>query len=329
MQHEGKKKNTNATQQDDPVEDSVTTPLLNHRLNIRTMCSDMLPTEVRTSNTVAALFLGEDSRAEQALFEIGVRSRGAQKIMWGLWFTGAILGLLVVGEVLPLHLVWVSTLMLPLSLVTTLLFSVDVLRSLCSSLDLYVLLILQFAFFVDGIYYCLADKRCIFWCCYLPTAISSLFVDAYPAKFRGVFAQLFFSVNIGMLVIWNLLLAFKWHIFWTPKGGMMNMSFMLHHVSDQVALGVFYCRHLWVSTFNPEYFVMIHASVCTKHDTVEVSYEIEDGMEVCRAFIPCRKSEVKLQKSISRKSECIKTLSPDTEKAPVEVKIDKKAPVEC
>lgn len=286
------------------AEASAETPLLGKRTahhKIRTIECDMQPMEVRTSKTVAAMILGEASDTEGMMFEIGVKSRAGQGLLWSLWFIGACVGISAVGEALPIHFVWVSLLMLPLALVTTFLMSCDVLRSLFSSLDVYVLGILQFAMFVDGIYYCGADRRSIFWGCYLPTMCASLFVDAYPAKYRDVFAKLFFSASLIILIIWNLLLVYKYNAFGNMSK-MVSLTFLLHHIADQLTLLVFYCRHLWVSTFTPEHFVMIHASVRTKHEQLELAYDIEDGMEVVRAWAPHRRSEVKLQSSRNEKT---------------------------
>jgi len=348
------------------AEASAETPLLGHHpsLKIRTMECDMQPMEVRTTKTVAAMILGEASDTEGMMFAIGVKSRAGQGLLWSLWFIGACVGISVVGEALPMHFVWVSLLMLPLAMVTTFLMSCDVLRSLFSSLDVYVLGILQFAFFVDGIYYCGADRRSIFWGCYLPTMFASLFVDAYPAKYRDVFAKLFFSASLIILIIWNLLLVYKWKAFGNMSK-MVSQTFLLHHIADQLTLLVFYCRHLWVSTFTPEHFVMIHASVCTRHEQLEMAYEIEDGMEVVRAWAPQRHTAVKLQSGRNEKSSpkgtpkgtptgTPKSRSRSPSQDPVEhqqgqetatkntleassennakidkAKIDKKAPVEC
>jgi len=237
------------------------------------MCADMEPTEVRTSRTVAAVFLGEGSHIERAMFEIGVRSRAAQGVLWGMWFLGTFVGLLVVAETLPIHFVWMSFLMLPLPLVTVCLLSVDLLSHIFVSLDVYIILILQFAFFVDGIYFCRADRRFVFWCCYLPTMCAALFVDAYPAKYRHLFAKLFFIASLVILVTWNLLLIFKWKAFGTSLK-LINISFALHHISDQATLSVFYCRHIWASICNFDHFVMIHAPVLTRKDV----HEVEDGI---------------------------------------------------
>lgn len=323
---------------------SVTTPLLkkHESLKARTMEADMQPIEVRTSASVTAYILGEDSNVEGMMFEIGVKSKAGQGLLWSLWFVGACVGLLGVAEALPIHFVWGSLLMLPLALVTTLLMSRDVLRGLFKSLDVYVLGILQFAFFVDGIYYCGADLRSIFWACYLPTMFASLLVDAYPAKYRDVFAKLFFSASLIILIVWNLLLVYKWKAF-GDFHKMVSLTFLLHHIADQLTLLVFYCRHLWVSSFTPEYFVMIHASVCTRHEQLEFDYDVEDGHEVIHAWAPQRRSEVILQSSRNEKNSpkdtptgTPKSRSRSPSQDPVEhqgtegaTKIDKKAPVEC
>lgn len=228
----------------------------------RTIYSDMVPKEIKTSKTVAAMFLGEHSTAESMMFKIGVKNRGYTDILWSLWFIGAIFGLLVVGEAIPAHFVWVSLLMLPLPVITMFLLSVDLLSEIVVSLDLYVIYILQFALFVDGMMYCRADLRRVFWYCYLPTMVVSGLVDAYPAFKRAFFAKLFFGAALAILIIWNCFMAFKWEVF-GHVFKMSNLSFMLHHISDTLTLLVFYARHLWCSIYRPNYYVMIKAEVLT------------------------------------------------------------------
>lgn len=234
----------------------------------REIFSDMTPIEISTKRTVAASFLGEDSSIEALMYEIGVRNSYMQCVLWGMWYFGAITGMLVVSELLPLSCVWASILMLPLPFVTVLLLSTDLLAQILVSMDLYIIYILQFALFVDGIFYCQADRRRIFWYCFCPTMIASGLVDAYSAKYRPLFAKLFFSASICILVSFNCLMIFKWQVFGSA-GKLVNISFALHHISDQLTLFVFYSRHLWCSVFSPEHYVMIKADVRTRrHESV-------------------------------------------------------------
>lgn len=234
----------------------------------REIYSDMVPIEISTKRTVAASFLGEDSSIEALMYEVGVRNQRMQGVLWGMWYIGAITGMLAVAEVVPVTCVWASILMLPLPVVTVLLLSTDLLAEILISMDLYIIYILQFALFVDGIFYCQADLRRIFWYCFCPTMIASGLVDAYSSKYRPLFAKLFFSASICILVSFNCLMIFKWQVFGTA-GKLANVSFTLHHASDQLTLFVFYCRHLWCSVFNPEHYVMIKADVLTRrHENV-------------------------------------------------------------
>lgn len=234
----------------------------------REIYSDMIPKGISTRNTVAAMFLGEDSQIEHMMFEAGVKNQHMQGVLWGMWYIGAIIGMLTVAEVAPLGCVWASLLMLPLPAVYGLLLSTDLLGEILISMDLYIIYILQFALFVDGIFYCGADLRRIFWYCFAPTMIASGLVDAYSAKYRPLFAKHFFSASICILVSFNGLMIFKWQVFGSA-GKLVNVSFALHHISDQLTLFVFYCRHLWCSVFSPEHYVMIKADVRTRrHETV-------------------------------------------------------------
>lgn len=237
---------------------SASMPLLK-KSRTRRICPDMKSIAVKTSHTVASVILGELSYAEHILFVVGVKNKYATGALWCLWTIGAIVGLLAVGQALPLNFVWVSTLMLPLPILTILLLSVDLLHELMQSMDVWIISILQVALFVDGIYYCRADIRRVFWYCYLPTMISSVLVDAYPAKYRPVFTKLFFVSALVILVVWNCFMIFKWEA--VAVNSLNNIAFTLHHVADQFTLLVFYIRHLCCSFYRPSYFVMIKADV--------------------------------------------------------------------
>lgn len=235
---------------------------LNSKWKVRTIFSDMMPREIKTTRSVASIFFGENSTVEHYMFLFGVKNQRATTILWVMWYIGAITGLLVVGRALPLYWVWASLLMLPLPAVTIILLSVDLLEEIMASIDVYIIWILQFALFVDGIYYCKADLRRVFWYCYLPTMAAAGLVDAYPAKFRPLFGTLFFSASLVILLIWNCFLVFKWEVFGDPTK-LTNVSFALHHVSDMLTLLVFYSRHLYCSIFRPNYYAMIKADVMT------------------------------------------------------------------
>lgn len=239
------------------------TPLLSDReLRHRVIYCDMSPCDISTRKTVASLLLGEGSKTEEHLFHMGVRSHHAQGVLWGMWFVGAAIGLFAVADAIPVGFVWASLFMLPLPVVTIMLLSVDLVCQLAASMDMYIIYILQFALLVDGIYYCNADLRRIFWYCYVATLFASGLVDAYPAKYRALFAKLFFSSALCILAIWNFFLVFKWEVFGS-HAKLVNISFTLHHLSDQLTLGVFYSRHLFCSILWPDHFVLIKADVRT------------------------------------------------------------------
>lgn len=264
----------------------------------RVIRSHMTPREILTSKTIAAIFLGEGSQTEHCLFYLGVKNAFATGVLWALWFVGAFVGMLVVSTVLPLSCVWASVLMLPLPVVTILLLSEDLLWLIFKELDLYIILILQTALFVDGIFYCKQDMRYVFWCCYLPTMIAAGLIDAYPAKYRAFFAKLFFSAAVCILVFWNFLLVFRWRVFGAADQQLYNVSFTLHHLSDQATLLVFYCRHLYCSVYRKNYFVLIKADVHTVRTRLDIEAEVEeDGEEHDHYFLPAEETghvEVKL-----------------------------------
>jgi len=243
-------------------------------LSVRIIYSDMAPQEVKTEFTVASMFLGEGSRIEAKLYQIGVRDQLSTSIIWGLWFTGCATGLLVVGGMLPLGFIWASTLMLPLALVEILLLSRDLVDRILFGFDVYILLFLQIAMVFDAVVALKGSQKTIFWYCYLPTVFGSAFVDAYPAKYRALFAKIFFSASICVLVCWNFL-YFLWY-----TGQKFNLSMIIHHVSDQTTLFVFYIRHIYVSFFRPGHFVLIKGDVCTRRESVQVSKDLETGKQI-------------------------------------------------
>lgn len=225
--------------------------------------TDMKPIQVRTSHTVASLFLGEGSEMEHIMFMAGVKSPVATALLWILWGIGAVVGLLVVMGAIPLNFVWVSLLMLPLPVVSIFLLSVDLLKELMC-IDLLILFTLQFAMFLDGMVYCRGDIRRVFWLCYLPSMIASGVIDAYPCKYRAFFGKLFYTAAVIIVIIWNCLLIFKWEVFGTGSK-LQHWAVIVHHGGDQLTVLAFYCRHIWCSIYRPDYFVMITASVCTQH----------------------------------------------------------------
>merc|ERR1719163_28046 len=54
----------------------------------------MQPREVRTKHTVAATILGVGSQAEAFAFNFAVKGKYGPGVLWGLWFFGAVTGLL-------------------------------------------------------------------------------------------------------------------------------------------------------------------------------------------------------------------------------------------
>jgi len=263
----------------------------------RVIYSDMMPKEVNTHSTVASLFLGEGSSAEHLMFDLGVRNGAATGTLWALWYIGATIGLLVVAKLLPMSFVWASLLMLPLPVVTLLLLSLDLLYEVVQSLDLYIILILQIALFIDGIVNVggMKDPRSVFWCCYLPTMVASGLVDAYPAKYRSFFAKLFFSAAVCILVIWNCLLP-RW-----IDAKLYTLSFAMHHLSDQMTLLVFYCRHLYRSVWYPNYFVMIKGEVLCVNENLAIERDVEqDDKEHEHHFLPHQHTQDEVMPSVTR-----------------------------
>jgi len=225
--------------------------------------SDMVPREIQTTHTIAACVLGEHSHSEALLYDICVRNTVATTILWLMFAAGAFVGILVVAEAIPKSFVWVSLLMLPLPFAAFMLLNADLYKEILSAMDVHVIYILQVALVVDGIYYCGADHRIVFWICYLPSMVTSGLIDAYPAKYRPLFSKAFTGCHIAILLAWNAFLLFKFKVVGDTVGKLKDVSFLVHHVADQATLLLFYFRHLWSALYHPNCFIMIKADVFT------------------------------------------------------------------
>lgn len=234
----------------------------------RSIYTEMAPYQVSTTRTVASMIFGESSFIESRLYHYVIRDEVSNGCLMLTWLTGAIVGMLVIGRSIPLNFVWVSLLLIPLPILTMLELSVDLLRKLFVSMDLWILYILCFGLVVDGIYYCRADLRSVFWLSLIPSMFASGVVDAYPAKYRPKFGLFASSMAIILIVCWNLTLIFKWRQFGSMDD-LLAVSSILHHTSDQLTLFVFCCRHLWCCIQHPDYLVMIKADVRTGHMPIE------------------------------------------------------------
>mmetsp|Transcript_2917 Transcript_2917/g.5682 ORF Transcript_2917/g.5682 Transcript_2917/m.5682 type:complete len:410 (-) Transcript_2917:21-1250(-) len=235
---------------------------------------------VETKRTVAAYLLGEGSKLENTLFKWAVQNWKTSRLLWSLWVSGAIFGLLTLLECIPLELVWFSILMLPLPGFTSLVLSVDLLKEVIEQFEFYLVSILQVALAVGAVIM-LQDRRAVFWFCYSPTMIIATFIDAYPPRYRSRFSRMFFSAMIGMLIFWTCTLTFglirirdiHWQLAYL-EGRCASMSCHM-----MLTLTAFCCKHLFFAIWKPDHLVIIRNPTRTLHVPVrkeEVCHE-RDG----------------------------------------------------
>jgi hypothetical protein len=272
----------------------ATTPLISRR---RVIYSAMTWKEVNTHTSFAGLIFNEE--IEACIYGFCARSHIFTGAVWAVWSIGCITGLLVVARVLPLRFVWASLLMLPLPVVILLPMSVDLLREIWCSMGVYIISMLQFALIVDGVYFCHADERKVFWYCLAPFLLSACLVDAYPSKYRSFVGTLFFASAIAILIVWNALLIFRWEVL-GDKGqlGLAKTSYLLHHASDQLTLVVLYSQNLYAAVFHPDRLTLIKADVVSGHKTItsaEGSFIAASSEQVIE---PSRKSFLPISQSL-------------------------------
>jgi hypothetical protein len=218
------------------------------------------PVQIRTERTLVSQVLGYRSSLEAILFHVGVRSSWTTGFLWLLWLLGVLIGFAVILDMIPIYFVWACLMMLPLPFVTFSLLSKDLVALLLMELDIYLITILQMVLFATATHY-LHDNKLIFWYCYIPTLIVAPFVDGYPAKYRPLFSTLFFIGLLGIFLLWNAILIWKFH----------TMSPVRAHIGDNVTLALFYGRHLWTAHFSPDTFIVLKSSIRTFQETVNVS----------------------------------------------------------
>jgi hypothetical protein len=66
---------------------------------------------IRTKRSLLSILLGQNSAAEARFFQIGVRDGWPLRLMWILWYLGAIVGVAAAVDVIPRYLVWAALLM--------------------------------------------------------------------------------------------------------------------------------------------------------------------------------------------------------------------------
>lgn len=219
---------------------------------------------IRTRRTVASKLFGEGSETEAVLFDIGVRHPTSTGVLWVLWLIGTCAGLLVLYSVLPPKCVGLSVLMLPLPLVTFLLLSKDLLMELLVEWDYYIINLLQLVMVAHAVHE-VQDVRSVFWAFCLPTLLVAPLTDAYPAKYRALFVQLYFIGLSTIFVAWLVLLTFQFH-----RGRTVLM-----HIGDNATLALFYIRPIWSTLKYPDLLVLLKCGMETHRE--EVAQTVQDG----------------------------------------------------
>lgn len=215
---------------------------------------------VRTKRTLASLALGQGSQAEARLFQWGARDGLPLRTLWAAWYVGLVLGFLALVEVVPAYCVWVAALMIPLPLVTVALLSKDLVLEILHHLDFYLIQILQGVALTHGLLETWEDERHVFWFLYLPSLIVAPLVDAYPAKYRPRFLQLYFTGMFCILVGWNVFELSK-----------RSLHFFTYNVGDLATLSLFYLRQIYAATWQKDNFVLISCAVYTALERVNLS----------------------------------------------------------
>lgn len=215
---------------------------------------------VRTKRTVASLVLGQGSVAEAHLFQWGARDGLPLRTLWVTWYVGLVAGFLALVEAVPSYCVWAATLMVPLPLVTSALLSKDLVLEILCELDFYLIQILHAVGLSHGLIHTWHDERRVFWFLYLPSLIVAPLVDAYPAKYRPRFLQLYF---VGMLCI-----LVGWNVFELHERSLHHFTYV---VGDLATLSLFYVRQIYAATWHKDNFVLISCAMYTALERVDLS----------------------------------------------------------
>lgn len=234
---------------------------------------------VRTARTLFTVAVGQDSAVGRQFHRWFVRDSKVIIVLFVLWYAGALLGVLALTPVVPRNCVWASLLMLPLPLMSLLVLSKDLVLQIIAELEFYVLTALQTVLLACAVGL-LRDKRCIFWWCFAPTMGISCLVDAYPARFRSMFAKCFFTGTTLIFLAWNLMLVFRWcqwkasyyHVGYVT-GSMAACSF-----TTQTTVLIFFIRHLACAYWHEDRYVLIRSHIRTRVADLRATVDSERGV---------------------------------------------------
>jgi len=162
--------------------------------------------EISTKQTMLSAVVGVGTSVERVFFVLGAKDIGWRIVLWLMWAVGALAGFSVLADwhSCP-ELVWLSTLMLPLPVVGFAVMSQQLVSLALKELELRVILTF-YVLMTVAVWSVLQDRRFTFWACFLPSQVVSLFLDAYPAKYRHEFGRLFFVGKLLVMLGWNTLM---------------------------------------------------------------------------------------------------------------------------
>jgi len=228
---------------------------------------------VDTSLTVASLIFGRKSRVEHKIFRYSVRSR-FQTFLWCTWVIGVVCGLLSSVGFIHTDFIWCSVLMLPLPIFVSQVLCVDLVKQVLFEFETYFVLYFQ-RLLLHYAWMLLKEKpedwnkRWFFWLCFGPSMVIASFVDAYPSAYRKMFSTMFFTGLALVYGYWTFVLMFDYcdnlndDAIWEFKGTKIHGFARTESVSTMFTLLAFCGRHLYVSIFRPDEFVVITSAVRT------------------------------------------------------------------
>jgi hypothetical protein len=234
---------------------------------------------IDTKHTVAGLLLGRSSRSEALLFRFTVKNLGSTCVLWLIWFIGLVLGLLSIAHRVPNSKVFIfsSILLLPLPCLSLLVLQVNLLKTLLTSFDCYLIACLQVSVFVYALKL-LQDIRIFFWMCYLPSMLVALFMDAYPQKYRRAFELLFSVANCFVWIAWGVMVVLGWCAPLHDDAiivGKLSGQLTTASIPTVLTLICFNGRHCFKAVFKHQEFTIIRSSMKTLHiDVVATVSEV-------------------------------------------------------
>lgn len=255
------------------------------------------PQYIRTHMSVAAMFLGERSRLEKAMFNIGAKNRDITGLLWGCWWFGCSVSLLTLLDFFPVYFTWTSLLMLPLPMVTLPVLSEDLTKCVLADFQFYVLLAGNFWIFYCALQIQGGQLAWLFWICAYPTILIAPLVDAYPPRFRTFFAKHFFFGIICITLVWLIVIfdtrTIPLRIIDSKFGEHYSNNYVSQTLTAAVGLIGFCNKYLYTVFFHPSEFVILQVPLLTSHvDFVKKFEQAGDGQT--HLFLERRGTKVRI-----------------------------------